>query len=65
MPVRDDRVSLRKRIKEIAEARVRYDHRRIHVQLRRDGCAVNVKRIHQLFVWKALIYAPKGRSDAS
>jgi putative transposase len=47
--IRDDQVPLRKRIKEIAETRVRYGYRRIHVLLRREGWAVNVKRVHRLY----------------
>ncbi len=40
---------LRKRIKEIAETRVRYGYRRIHVLLRREGWPVNAKRIYRLY----------------
>ena len=39
---------LARRVKEIAETRVRYGYRRIHVLLRREGWAVNAKRIHRL-----------------
>jgi putative transposase len=37
------------RIKEIATTRVRYGYRRIHVLLRREGWAVNAKRIYRLY----------------
>ena len=40
---------LKKRIKEIAETRVRYGYRRIHVLLRREGWRVNVKRVCRLY----------------
>ncbi len=40
---------LMKRIKEIAETRVRYGYRRIHVLLRREGWEVNVKRVCRLY----------------
>ena len=40
---------LMKRIKEIAETRVRYGYRRIHVLLRREGWEVNVKRTCRLY----------------
>jgi putative transposase len=43
------RVDLKKRIKEIAETRVRYGYRRIHVLLRREGWAVNTKRVYRLY----------------
>ena len=46
---RDDQANLKKRIKEIAETRVRYGYRRIHVLLRREGWAVNPKRIYRLY----------------
>jgi putative transposase len=42
---RPEQAGLRKRIKEIAETRVRYGYRRIHVLLRREGWEVNVKRV--------------------
>src|SRR5580704_15392087 len=40
---------LSKRIKEIAETRVRYGYRRIHVLLCREGWQVNVKRVCRLY----------------
>jgi putative transposase len=40
---------LSKRIKEIAETRVRYGYRRIHVLLRREGWLGNVKRACRLY----------------
>jgi putative transposase len=48
-PVRDEQVPLRKRMKEIAAVRLRYGYRRIHVLLRREGWAVNHKRIQRLY----------------
>lgn len=48
-PHGDDQADLKKRIKEIAETRVRYGYRRIHVLLRREGWEVNVKRIYRLY----------------
>jgi putative transposase len=38
-----------KRIKEIAETRVRYGYRRIHVLLRREDWLVNAKRVCRLY----------------
>ena len=58
--IRDDQVPLRKRIKEIAEARVRYGYRRIHVLLRREGWAVNVKRVHRLYRMEGLMRPVRG-----
>jgi putative transposase len=40
---------LSKRIKELAETCVRYGYRRVHVLLRREGWAVNVKRVCRLY----------------
>jgi putative transposase len=47
--VRPDQAPLRQRIKEIAETRIRYGYRRIHVLLRREGWPVNVKRVRRLY----------------
>lgn len=38
-----------KRIREIAETRVRFGYRRIHVLLRREGWLVNQKRVWRLY----------------
>ena len=46
---RGDQAELKQRIKEIAEIRVRYGYRRIHVLLRREGWQVNAKRIYRLY----------------
>lgn len=45
---RDDSV-IRKRIREIAETRVRYGCQRIFTLLRREGWRDNHKRIHRLY----------------
>ncbi len=44
-----DQADLKQRIKEIAQTRVRYGYRRIHVLLRREGWEVNVKRVYRLY----------------
>ena len=46
---RTGQAPLSKRIKEIAETRVRYGYRRIHVLLQREGWPVNVKRVCRLY----------------
>ena len=46
---RSGQAVLMKRIKEIAETRVRYGYRRIHVLLRREGWLVNPKRVCRLY----------------
>ncbi len=39
---------LRKRIRKLAETRVRYGCRRIHILLQREGWLVNIKRVRRL-----------------
>ena len=46
---RGNQADLKQRIKEIAQTRVRYGYRRVHVLLRREGWAVNPKRIYRLY----------------
>ena len=48
-PVGDEQAALRKRIREIAETRIRYGYRRIHVLLQREGWLVNAKRVYRLY----------------
>ena len=50
---RDDR-ALRLRIIEIAETRVRYGYRRVHVLLRREGWRVNHKRTYRIYCEEGL-----------
>ncbi len=40
---RPGQAALETRIKEICAARVRYGYRRVHVLLKREGWAINVK----------------------
>jgi putative transposase len=47
--VRKDPTVLRQRIRELAEARVRYGYRRIHILLRREGFKVSKHRVHRLY----------------
>ena len=61
---RGDQADLKKRIKEIAEARVRYGYRRIHVLLVREGWRVNAKRVYRLYRELACNCATKHRSAA-
>ena len=46
---RGDQASLKLKIKDICEARVRYGYRRVHVMLRRDGIEINEKRTRRLY----------------
>ena len=45
---------LRKRIREIAQIRVRNDYKRINVLLQLEGCRVNHKRKHRLYLEEGL-----------
>jgi len=38
------------RLKDLAESRVRYGYRRLHVLLQREGWQVNHKRIYRLLL---------------
>jgi putative transposase len=50
---------LRQRLKELAQTRVRYGYRRLHVLLRREGWTVNAKRIYRLYKLEGLVIRPK------
>ncbi len=49
-PRRRGQAELEQRIREIAETRMRYGYRRVHVLLLRDGWMVNVKRTRRIYV---------------
>lgn len=51
---RPSQAALVKRIREIAETRVRYGYRRIHILLRREGWQVNAKRVYRLYCQEGL-----------
>ena len=46
---RPSQEALRRRMRELAQARPRYGYRRLHVLLRREGWPVNMKRIRRLY----------------
>jgi putative transposase len=46
--------ALRQRIREIAQIRVRYGHRRVHVLLKREGWRVSRKRVYRLYAEEQL-----------
>jgi len=45
----DPQTALRQRVRELAQTRVRYGYRRIHVLLRREGWSVHHKRVYRLY----------------
>jgi putative transposase len=66
--IRDEQVTLRMRINEIAQVRVRYGYKRIHVLLRREGWSVNHKRIYRIYCEEGLnlrAKKPKRRRSAA
>ena len=56
---RDEQAALRMRIKDIAQARVSYGYRRIHIMLQRGGWKVNHKRVYRLYRLEGLMMRPK------
>jgi putative transposase len=56
---RDEQATLRMRIKDIAQARVSYGYRRIHIMLLREGWRVNHKRVYRLYKLEGLMMRPK------
>jgi putative transposase len=64
---RVDQAFLRKRIRELAETRIRYGYKRIYVLLRREGWKINHKRVHRLYREEGLSMrhkAPRRRVSA-
>jgi putative transposase len=57
--VADPLAELRLRLKELAESRVRYGYRRLHVLLRREGWPVNHKRVYRLYRLEGLVIRQK------
>ena len=57
---RVDQANFKNRVWEIAETRVRYGYRRIHVLLRRDGWDVNGKRVYRLYKELGQRQVPRG-----
>jgi len=51
---KSDNISLRMRIKDIAQARIRYGYKRIHVLLRREGWVVNHKAVYRIYCQEGL-----------
>jgi putative transposase len=51
------------RIREIAQTRVSYGFRRIHVMLQREGWKVNHKRVYRLYKLEGLVMRSRGLRD--
>jgi putative transposase len=50
---------LRRRIRDLAQTRVSYGYRRIHVLLRREGWKINHKRVYRLYRMEGLAMRTK------
>lgn len=57
---RPDDADLRRRLRELAQERRRFGYRRLHVLLRREGWAVNKKRIQRLYREEKLAVRRRG-----
>ncbi len=57
--VADEQAVLRMRLKDLAQARVSYGYRRLHVLLQREGWSVNHKRVYRLYCQESLMLRTK------
>lgn len=57
--VADEQAALKIRIRDLAQARVSYGYRRIHVLLQREGWKVNHKRVYRLYKQEGLMMRTK------
>ena len=57
--VADGQAALKIRIRDLAQARVSYGYRRIHVLLQREGWKVNHKRVYRLYKQEGLMMRTK------
>ena len=54
-----EQAALRMRLKDLAQARVSYGYRRLHILLQREGWAVNQKRVFRLYRQEGLMLRTK------
>jgi putative transposase len=57
--IADEQAALRIRLRDLAQARVSYGYRRLHVLLQREGWKVNHKRVYRLYRQEGLGMRPK------
>jgi len=57
--VADEQAALRMRLRDLAQVRVSYGYRRLHVLLQREGWVVNHKRVYRLYKQEGLMMRPK------
>ena len=58
---KDEKIPLRIRIRDIAQARVRYGYKRIHILLRREGWKVNHKAVYRIYCQEGLNLRAKSK----
>ena len=57
--VADEQAALRIRLRDLAQARVSYGYRRLHIMLLREGWKVNHKRVYRIYRQEGLQMRPK------
>lgn len=57
--VADPQTALRVRLRDLANTRVGYGYRRLHILLQREGWRVNHKRVYRLYVQEGLVLRTK------
>ena len=57
--VADGQAALRIRLRDLAQARVSYGYRRLHILLQREGWQVNHKRVYRLYREDGLQMRPR------
>jgi len=57
--VKDPKLALRRRMRELAQVRVRYGYRRIHTLLKREGWQAGRNQIYRLYRFEQLQIRPK------
>lgn len=57
--VEDEQAALRIRLRDLAQARVSYGYRRLHIMLLREGWKVNHKRVYRIYRQEGLQMRPK------
>lgn len=59
MSVKPSQDALRRRLRELAQVRVAYGYRRLHVLLCREGWEANAKRVYRLYKEEGLVMRKK------
>jgi len=61
---RDLRTEIRQRMHAIAQTRIRYGYRRIHVMLRQEGWQIGRNLVYRLYREEGLVLRANSRTDA-